>query len=75
MDTQSVNGNLGPKQLEAANGPVDQNEPEMLIFECTSCKQKFPDTGLYFYGTSSVRCTWCSKFPKAKNERKITTTE
>ena len=75
MQTQPVNGDLGTKQSEAVNGPVDQNEPEMLTFECKGCGQRFPDTGLYFYGVSSVRCTWCSKFPKVKNERKITTTE
>ena len=73
MQPQPVAGKLEPKQQEAVNGPVDQNEPEMLTFECKDCGQRFPDTGHYFYGTSSTKCTWCSKFPKAKNERKIAT--
>lgn len=49
---------------------IDQNEPEMLTYECRGCGGSFADVGLYFYGTSSTRCIWCSKFPKAKNERK-----
>ena len=32
---------------------------------------KFPDTRLYFYEVVSNKCLWCSKFPKAKNERHI----
>lgn len=71
MEPQPVTGNLGSKQLEAVHGPVDQNEFEMLTYECKGCGNRFPDVGLYFYGTSSLRCTWCSKFPKAKNERQI----
>jgi len=73
MQPQPVTGELEQKQQQAVDGPVDQNEPEMLIFECKGCSQRFPDTGHYFYGVSSVRCIWCSKFPKDKNERKITT--
>lgn len=72
MNPQPGTDKLGPKQLEAVNGPVDQNDPDMLTFECVLCKKKFPDTGLYFYGVSSTRCTWCSKFPKEKNVRQFT---
>jgi len=71
MEPQPVTGELEPKQLEAVNGPVDSNEPEMLTYECKGCGGRFADLGLYFRGVSSTRCIWCSKFPKAKNERKI----
>jgi hypothetical protein len=73
MEQQAVTGELGPKQTEAVNGPVDPYGPEMLTYECKGCGGQFADVGLYFRGVSSVRCTWCSKFPKAKNERKIPT--
>ena len=72
MQPQSVTGELGPKQQEAVDGPVDQTDVEMLIFECQGCSGKFFDVGHYYYGINSTRCTWCSKFPKVKNERKIT---
>lgn len=71
MEPQPVTGELGPRQEQALNGPVDQNEPEMLTYECKGCGGRFADLGLYFYGISSTKCIWCSKFPKAKNERKI----
>jgi hypothetical protein len=70
MQAQPVTGELEPKQQQAVDGPVDSNEVEMLTFECQGCKGRFFDVGHYFYGVNSVRCTWCSKFPKAKNERK-----
>jgi hypothetical protein len=73
MEQKAVTGELGPKQTEAVNGPVDPYGPEMLTYECKGCGGRFADVGLYFRGVSSVRCTWCSKFPKAKNERKIPT--
>ena len=73
MEQQAVTGELGPKQTEAVNGPVDSYGPEMLTYECKGCGGRFADVGLYFRDVSSVRCTWCSKFPKAKNERKIPT--
>ena len=73
MEQQAVTGELGPKQTEAVNGPVDPYGPEMLTYECKGCGGRFADVGLYFRGVSSVSCTWCSKFPKAKNERKIPT--
>lgn len=71
MEPQPVTVELGPKQLEAVNGPVDQNDVEMLTYECKGCGGKFADVGLYFRGISSTKCIWCSKFPKAKNERQI----
>lgn len=73
MQPQPVDGELGPQQQAAADGPVDQNEVEMLTYKCSGCGGQFPDMGLYFYGVSSTRCIWCAKFPKAKNERKIAT--
>jgi hypothetical protein len=71
MEPQPVSADLGPKQTEALNGPVDPYGPEMLTYECKGCGGRFADVGLYFYGTSSTKCTWCSKFPKAKNKRQI----
>ena len=71
MEPRLVSADLGPKQTEALNGPVDPYGPEMLTYECKGCGGRFADVGLYFYGTSSTKCTWCSKFPKAKNERQI----
>lgn len=71
MEPQPLTVELGPKQLEAVNGPVDQNDVEMLTYECKGCGGKFADVGLYFSGISSTKCIWCSKFPKAKNERQI----
>jgi len=60
--------------MKAANDEVVVEDfgPEMKTFICSSCNHRFPDTGLYFYEIVSNRCLWCSKFPKAKNERKIT---
>jgi hypothetical protein len=69
MTAQPITGELGPKQQQAVDGPVDS---EMLTFNCQGCGGRFFDVGHYFYGVNSVRCTWCSKFPKAKNERKTT---
>ena len=71
MEPQAVAGMLGPKQTEAVGGPVDQFGPDMLTYECRGCGGRFADVGLYFYGVGSVRCIWCSKFPKAKNVRQI----
>lgn len=71
MKSQSTTKKLEPQQVLAAAGPVDQNTVEMLTYMCKGCGGKFPDMGHYFYGVNSVRCIWCSKFPKAKNERQI----
>ena len=64
VEAKPVTGDLGPKQQIAADGP--EAEPEMLTYMCAGCKGKFPDTGLYFYGVSSTKCIWCTKFPKGK---------
>jgi hypothetical protein len=71
MEPQSVTGELGPKQQEAINGPIDQKDSEMLTYECKGCSGRFFDIGHYFYSVNSTRCTWCSKFPKDKDARKI----
>ena len=71
MDPQPVSVDLGPKQTEAVNGPIDPFGPEMVTYECKGCGGRFADVGLYFYGVGSTKCTWCSKFPKAKNVRTI----
>ena len=66
MTAQPVTGELGPKQIESVNGP--DTGPDMLTFVCVGCSKKFADTGLYFYGVSSTKCIWCSKFPKTKGK-------
>ena len=73
MEPQPVAIELGPKQQEAADGPVDQFGPDMLTFECKGCGGRFADTGSYFYDTASTHCVWCRKFPKVKNVRTIKT--
>lgn len=72
MTAEPITGELAPKQQQAANGPIDQFGPDMLTYECQGCKGRFADVGHYFYGTSSTKCIWCAKFPKAKNVRQIT---
>jgi len=47
-------------------------EHAMKLFTCKVCKQKYCDTKLYFYGTKSEKCMWCTKFPKKKNDRQFT---
>jgi DNA-directed RNA polymerase subunit RPC12/RpoP len=71
MEPHAITGELGPQQVLAAGGPVDQYGPEMLTYNCSNCGAKFADVGLYFYGISSTKCIWCTKFPKAKNVRSI----
>jgi|LakMenEpi03Aug12_release.lakeMendotaPanAssembly.Ray.scaffolds.fasta_scaffold182642_3 hypothetical protein len=70
MTPHAVSHELGPKQLEAVNGP---EEAEISTYQCQACGGKFVDLGLYFYGTSSTKCIWCSKFPKAKKDAPKTT--
>lgn len=51
---------------------VESNEdfgPPMTYFVCDSCARQYYDLNNYFYDTKSSRCMWCTKFPKAKNER------
>ncbi len=73
MQAQPVAGELGPKQQQAVDGPVDPFGPEMSTYECKGCGGRFADTGLYFYDVASTHCIWCRKFPKAKNVRTVTT--
>ena len=56
---------VAPKPVAKKAKPVKQEkEVEMTTFTCKSCKKIFPDTGSYFFGKKSVKCLWCSKFPK-----------
>ena len=64
MESTPVTGELGPLQQIAVVGP--DFGPEMFTYICSVCNQKFPNTGLYFYGVSSTKCIWCVKFPKGK---------
>lgn len=61
---QPCSEQLGPLQEAAVNGP--DTGPEMTTYICKGCHTQFPDTGLYFYGISSIKCIWCAKFPKGK---------
>lgn len=61
MNARPVTGDLGEKQQQAVDGPYG---PPMQKFVCQGCAGIYFDTGLYFYGKSSIRCIWCSKFPK-----------
>lgn len=64
IEAKPITGELGPAQQIAANGP--DTGPEMFTYICSGCQKKFPDIGLYFYGVSSTKCIWCTKFPKGK---------
>lgn len=64
MTAQPVTGELGPKQLEAVNGPVDDIGPDMLTYVCAGCNRQYADHVHYFTGVKSVKCLWCTKFPK-----------
>lgn len=54
--------------------PVESKDedygPPMSYFVCDSCARQYYDINMYFYDTKSSRCLWCTKYPKAKNERK-----
>ena len=45
---------------------AQEEEPELKKFTCTVCEKTYFDTGLYFYGTKSTRCLWCTKFPPSR---------
>lgn len=61
MEARPVSDALGEKQQLFADGPSD-----MSYFICKSCKNKFLDCTLYFYGVKSTNCLWCAKFPGRK---------
>jgi hypothetical protein len=61
IEAKPISEPLGPKQEEALLGPVD-----MVYFVCSGCNRKYLDTGLYFFNKQSVKCLWCTKFPKIK---------
>ena len=62
------------KQAEKQNLVAEEDfGPEITYFVCDSCAKQYYDINNYFYGTKSARCLWCTKFPKAKNERKVAT--
>jgi hypothetical protein len=50
------------KKPVAKNRPAT-NDPELTKKSCSVCLREFYDTNMYFYGISSKKCFWCSKFP------------
>ncbi len=59
---------------KTAKPVVESNEdfgPPMTYFVCDTCAHQYYDLNNYFYDTKSSRCMWCTKFPKAKNERSV----
>jgi hypothetical protein len=67
MKIRPITGVLGVRQQQILDGPMG---PPMQKFECKGCGRTYFDTGLYFYGTGSVKCTWCTKFPKTNGRKK-----
>jgi hypothetical protein len=65
MDPRPITGKLGPKQQEALDGP----NADMKLFTCATCKQKYVDMALYFYGRISTKCLWCTKFPDRQTSK------
>jgi hypothetical protein len=59
------------KQAKASKAATaESNEdfgPDMTYFVCGSCARQYYDLNNYFYGTTSAKCLWCTKFPKAKD--------
>jgi hypothetical protein len=47
----------------------DESEDDLKKFTCSSCEREYFDTNLYFYGTKSTRCLWCTKFPRVKTRQ------
>ena len=43
-------------------------EPEIKLFKCKVCGNKYCDMKLYYYGIKSEKCIWCTKFPKKKSK-------
>ena len=47
---------------------LDDDMP-MSTYVCAGCNTKYFDMNLYFYDTVSIKCMWCTKFPKQKERR------
>ena len=41
----------------------------MSTYVCAGCNTKYFDMNLYFYDTVSIKCMWCTKYPKKKERR------
>ena len=54
------------RKRQVAQKQAETDEPELTKFTCSVCEKTYFDTGLYFYGTKSTRCLWCTKFPPSK---------
>jgi hypothetical protein len=63
LPKKSVAKETPAKKVTPKKVAKKETEVEMKVFTCKACKQKFPDTGLYFYGNKSEKCMWCKKFP------------
>ena len=50
------------------NSKPEPDDVPMTTYVCKGCERKLFDTNLYFYGTKSEKCLWCSKFPKVKKK-------
>jgi hypothetical protein len=46
------------------------DEPEMKMYVCSGCNIKLFDIKHYFTGVDSIKCMWCTKYPKPKQEPK-----
>jgi hypothetical protein len=67
VTTKTPAKKVATKTVAKKAKPVkEEKEVVMTMFTCKSCKQKFPDTGSYFFGKKSEKCIWCTKFPKRK---------
>jgi hypothetical protein len=55
-------------RAKAANDPAE-NDDDLKKFTCSVCNREYFDTSLYFYGTPSTRCLWCTKFPPSKKRQ------
>jgi len=48
---------------------AEPEDIEMKKFTCVSCSKEYFDMNLYFKDTPSIKCLWCSKFPKPKGRK------
>lgn len=68
VDTTKPKVSLSRKR-QVAQKQAEGDEPELEKFTCVVCEKTYFDTGLYFYGTKSTRCLWCTKFPPVKKRQ------